>query len=177
MGLRTIVPQPCIDAMKRLALTSPAGAFAEVGVYQGGSAAELYTIAQAQHRELHLFDTFRGMPVSISGLDYHKRGEFADVNLPTIMFNLPEAKFHVGIFPQTLPQNMPPLAFIHCDCDQYESYKAVIAHLWPLLVPGGRLLFDDYPYLLGAKKAVEETFDQASLLDSGSGRYYVEKPK
>jgi hypothetical protein len=30
--------------------------------------------------------------------------------------------------------------------------------MWPNVVAGGMMLFDDYPYLAGAKKAVDESF-------------------
>jgi hypothetical protein len=82
---------------------------------------------------------------------------------------------YVGIYPHTHPEDLEDVAFIHCDCDQYESYRAVIDRLWPLVVPGGFLIFDDYPYLAGAKQAVDESFASAELLTCGQ-RSYVVKP-
>jgi hypothetical protein len=46
--------------------------------------------------------------------------------------------------------------------------------MWPLVVSGGILLFDDYPYLAGAKKAVEENFS-IDELKTCAQRYYVVK--
>ena len=175
--IESIVAPQQLRAMADLALTAPPGAIAEVGVYKGGSAAYLYEVAQKQDRELHLFDTFTGTPVSIEGLDKHKvNDEFrppADTEL-RLRDLLPLAFIYPGVYPGTHPEDLPPLAFIHVDCDQYDSYKAVIKYMWPLVVPGGMMIFDDYPYLAGAKKAVEEHF-AAHELKKCHTRYYVVK--
>lgn len=176
--LPSIVAPSQLVANTRLASTTPPGAFAEVGVYRGGSAALLYQVAQMQRRSLYLFDTFTGTPYSIDGLDKHKvDAEFAAPGAEAqIRAQLPDAKLYVGIYPDTHPIAMPPLAFVHCDCDQYDSYIAVIERMWPLVVPGGILLFDDYPYLAGAKRAVEEHFAIADLKLCHQ-RYFVVKPR
>lgn len=160
-----------------LAASTPPGDFAEVGVFRGGSAEAFYKIALAQGRGLHLFDTFTGTPFHTPGLDRHKiDDEFAAPGTEAALRALlPLAKLYVGTYPDTHPADLPPLAFIHCDCDQYQSYRAVIDKLWPLVVPGGIMLFDDYPYLAGAKKAVEETWSPSALLPCLT-RYYVVKP-
>jgi O-methyltransferase len=159
-----------------LAATAPPGCFVEVGVYKGGSAYDLYQVAQKQGRKLHLFDSFRGMPVFTNGLDAFKIGTFmVDRDTPSkLKLLMPEAELHQGIYPHTHPNDLTEIAFIHCDCDQYLSYKAVIEHMWPLVVPGGMMLFDDYPYLGGAKKAVEEAFSQDELIKNGE-HFYVKK--
>lgn len=156
----------------------PEGCFVEVGVYQGGSASILYEIAEAQQRELHLFDTFSGTPFHVPGLDKHKiDAEFAAPTTPDIIRAImPWAHLHIGIYPDTHPPYLKDVAFVHCDCDQYDSYKAVIERMWPLVVPHGAILFDDYPYLAGAKKAVEETFTK-SQLKLCHQRYYVVKER
>ncbi len=162
--------------MKDLVWMLPQGPFVEIGVFHGGSAQVLYEVAEAQGRELHLFDTFQGTPNFTPGLDRHKiDNEFADGNAPhAIQTLMPNVKLHVGIYPETHPSDLGCVAFIHCDCDQYLSYRAVIDTMWPLVVPQGIMLFDDYPYLLGAKHAVEESFAPQDLRMCGS-RYYVIK--
>jgi O-methyltransferase len=166
-----------LEAMYALAERSPPGAFAEIGVYQGGSAEVLYKLALKQNREIYLFDTFTGTPNSIPALDKHKvDAEFAAPGIENKIRKLmPLAHLRVGIYPYTHPQEMPGVAFLHVDCDQYLSYKAVIRRMWPLVVPGGVMLFDDYPYLDGAKKAVEEHFDPKNLFKCHQ-RFYVIKP-
>jgi O-methyltransferase len=174
--LQSIISKQNLDAMVNLVERLPKGDFAEVGVYHGGSAWELYKVSIRQGRKLYLFDTFKGTPVFTEGLDKHRiDGEFADEHaIENITKFMPLAELHIGVYPATHPYFMKDLAFVHCDCDQYISYCDVIEKMWPLVVPGGVLLFDDYPYLGGAKKAVEEKFD-TRLLQRCGGRYYVVK--
>ena len=175
-SFKSIIARHQLDAMVNLLMKLPEGDFAEVGVFHGGSAYELYKVCLRQNRNLHLFDTFSGTPYSVKGLDHHKIDrEFEAEEAPKrIRALMPLAKLHIGIYPETHPEDLTNLAFIHCDCDQYESYRAVIDNMWPLLVPGGIILFDDYPYLAGAKKAVEESFSIDRLKLCGA-RYYVVK--
>jgi hypothetical protein len=163
--------------MARLLEDMPDGDVAEVGVFNGGSAQVLYNSCLRQGRGLHLFDTFTGTPFYTEGLDRHKiDDEFAALRAEAnIRHLLPLAKLYVGIYPETHPMDLPDLAFVHCDCDQYLSVKAVIDHMWPRLVSGGVMLFDDYPYLGGAKKAVEEIWQPTELRLCFS-RYYAVKP-
>ena len=175
---RSEVSPANLEIMVLLAQSAPPGDFVEIGVYAGGSAYHLYEVAQLQDRTLHLFDTFNGMPVYTEGLDVFRLGTFkpdrhTDIRLQAMM---PRAKFYIGLYPETHPSDLPPVAFIHCDCDQYISYRSVIDTMWPLVVPGGIMLFDDYPYLPGAKRAVEETFGQSELLKAGE-HFYVIKPQ
>lgn len=174
--LPSIVPLACLDAMSELAAAAPAGCFVEIGVYKGGSALRLYEIALRQDRTLHLFDTFAGMPIATSA-DRHQIGDFGDVDLDTIRAALPAAIFHVGVYPATHPPDLRDVAFIHCDCDQYDSYQAVIRTMYPLLVPHGVLLFDDYFDLPGARRAIEEHFPASRLIPTAGGRCYVKMPR
>jgi hypothetical protein len=176
--LSSIVSAPQLLAMVKLVETLPAGDFAEVGVYKGGSAWELYKVSLASGRTLHLFDTFTGTPFFTEDLDRHKiDAEFAAELTPVVIGQLmPAAKVYVGVYPDTHPKDLPPLAFIHCDCDQYLSYTAVIEKLWPLVVLGGVMLFDDYPYLAGAKRAVDEHFAPIDLKKCFSRYYVVKEP-
>lgn len=67
-----------------------------------------------------------------------------------------------GYFSETLSQfENHKFCFIHLDCDIYESYKECLDFLYPKLVPGGVMVFDDYrsPKWPGAEKAVDEFFD------------------
>lgn len=162
MRLPSLIGDGLLLALADLAGSAPSGAFVEVGVYQGGSAQVLYDIAQEQGRALYLYDTFSGMPVSGS-LDSHPIGDFADCSADTIIAAMPEAHVQVGIFPDTLV-DMPPIAFVHADADQYESTKAICLRLGPLMVDGGLLLFDDYRGLKGCIAAVDECFPEREVL-------------
>lgn len=154
---QSLISPVTIAQMCRLAATTPPGAFAEFGVYKGGSAARLAEVAREQGRELHLFDTFTGMPISGPG-DSHMVGDFADTSEQAVRALIPDAIFHVGVFPATAPADMPRIAFFHIDADQYQSYMDAIAWAAPLMVPGGVMWFDDCASLPSADRAVLECF-------------------
>ena len=162
-----------IQAMIRRAACTPEGSFVEVGVFQGGTAWHLDHLAQAQLRNLYLYDTFTGMPYS-SSLDVHKVGDFSATSLESvqkIFASSPRTQVIAGLFPDSAVP-MGPLAFVHLDCDQYKAYHESIEYLKPLMVPGGVMWFDDSPCLGSAKQAVEECFkDREILMDCG--KHYV----
>lgn len=141
-----------------LAATAPPGNFVEVGVYKGGSAFWLAKVASEQRRALHLFDTFTGHPHALP-TDTNGLGEFSDTSVEAVQAAVPSAIIHAGIFPATLPHGdvLNPLAFVHCDCDQYQSVRDVINVLFPMLVPGGIMAFDDMD-THGGKTAIMEVF-------------------
>jgi hypothetical protein len=67
--------------------------------------------------------------------------------------------FVKGPVEETLPGTLPgPLALLRLDTDWYESTRHELAHLYPLLVPGGVLIIDDYGHWQGAARAVDEYF-------------------
>lgn len=151
----------------------PDGCFVEVGVYKGGVAWHLNELARIQGRELHLYDTFTGIPVK-APIDRHNVGDFSDAVLDDVRDAIPGAHFHVGIVDQ---ETIAPerIAFIHVDCDQYESYKAVISQFWPNVVSGGAMLFDDYGHCDGARVAVDEHFIDLRWTTGADSRPYVVK--
>lgn len=64
-----------------------------------------------------------------------------------------------GLFAQSLPATPTgPIAFLHLDCDFYESYKTCLEVLWPRVSPGGIVLFDEYQSRkwIGARQAIDE---------------------
>ncbi len=174
MKLESLLGEELVESMGHLARTAPSGCFVEVGVYKGGSAQKLYEIAQEQGREIYLFDTFTGIPIK-SGIDHHKIGDFADVDLDLIRKELPLARIYIGIFPHTIPGDiLKSIAFVHVDCDQYESVRSCIMYLYPRMVTGGIMLFDDYDSLDGAKKAVTDYFKDNEIF-TNNGKAYVLK--
>ena len=65
-----------------------------------------------------------------------------------------------GDIAATLPRHTPPapVALIFCDADTYAPTKAALDVLWPLLAPGGLIVFDEYGHdpWPGETKAVDE---------------------
>lgn len=154
----SLVPMYALDELRVLASGTPPGHFAEFGVYKGGSAYELAKVARAQGRSLYLFDTFTGIPIA-GPHDRHQVGDFSDTSYHQVRELIPEAIMIAGIFPESLVAHgvrPAPLAFVHVDADQYESLAAAIRIFPPLMVQGGLMLFDDYGYVPGATKAVDE---------------------
>ena len=132
------------------------GDFAEVGVYQGGSAAILCEVKG--DKTLHLFDTFEGIPkVSEIDKDYYV-GQFA-ANIEDVKQNLskfPKIKFHKGIFPDTAGAvAQKRFAFVHIDVDTYESTIACLKFFYHRVNKGGLIVIHDY-HCDSIKKAIDE---------------------
>jgi Macrocin-O-methyltransferase (TylF) len=169
------VGERTIGEMIDCARARPPGAFLEVGVFKGGTAWHLAKLGAEQQRELYLFDTFTGIPYS-SPIDSHKVGDFSDVDLPGLRAALPGAHILAGIFPEVawlLGLDLPPIAFAHIDCDQYQSVRSAAEFLTPCMVKGGVMWFDDSPCLKGAELATKELFG-SRLLVSETTKHYVE---
>lgn len=173
----SIVPPDVLHQMIGLAVDVPIeGNFVEIGVYQGGTAWHLLQIAKSQHRTLHLFDTFTGIP-HFGPNDRHRPGDFSDVNLDAIRESLRGAVFHVGTFPETMTLDVGPVAFVHLDCDQEKSVMDGCVQMWPHVIPDGIIYCDDYFDLIGAKLAFNRfaRFIGAEVRLTPSGRGYIVK--
>ena len=69
-----------------------------------------------------------------------------------------------GKVEDTLPASAPAeIALLRLDTDWYESTSHELVHLYPRLVKGGILIIDDYGHFAGAKKAVDEYFQEYSI--------------
>lgn len=123
------------------------GAFAEFGVYRGGTARML---ARAfPDRTIHLFDTFAGMPQTDPRHDGHAAGDFADTSLDAVSASLgdcPNVRFHPGFFPDSTADVAADerFAFVHVDVDIYRSTLDALTFFYPRLMPGGIMVFDDW---------------------------------
>ncbi len=116
----------------------------------------------APHRRLHLFDTFAGLPEpDPEGRDQHIAGRFAAsvVEAVTPLQSAP-ITVHVGRFPDSIQgMTLPPLAMVHVDGDLYWSTRHALEVFWPVLVPGGVMVFDDYATedCPGVRRALHES--------------------
>lgn len=137
---------------------APSGDYAEVGVYQGGSAMILR--AAAPDRTLHLIDTFAGHPaaaVSDRDPEDHPAGRYNDTCLSMVGKLVGEpVVFYVGALVGGFELPLPPLALVHIDVDLYESTKAALNAFCPRLVLGGVAICDDYADIPAARDAVDE---------------------
>jgi O-methyltransferase len=162
--LPTLVGNDVLEGIAETAKRSLPGCFIEVGVYQGGTGWLLAQIAEMQGREIYLYDTFTGIPYTDHEKgDIHNVGDFGDTNVEVVRAAIPYAHVIQGIFPQSAVE-MGPIAFVHLDCDQYQSYKDSFEYLLPKCQSGTILWFDDFGCLTGADKAVLETFPVEKLI-------------
>lgn len=132
-----------VDALASLAYyaaRAPAGATVEVGVWQGGSA---LVLSEARPGPLFLYDTFEGIPYQGPLDSGNPVGKFADTSADAVQALIPRALVIKGLFPDSLVE-MPPVGFVHADADQYESTRAILTTMPPLMVSGGFILFDDF---------------------------------
>jgi O-methyltransferase len=166
---RTLVsPDRCFVLYKTLLQSlRKEGDVIECGVYKGGTAALLASamITERAAKKLYLFDTFEGMPETDTVKDLHKKGDFSDTSLESVkeFVRCPEiVEFRKGYLPKTFEglENIK-FCFAHIDVDIYKSILDALEFIWPRLVAGGFIIFDDYgfPTCPGAREAVDEFFD------------------
>lgn len=168
--LPTIVSRENLQVLEQLvrqAAQLPRGEFWECGVYQGGTASIIQQLVPT--RTLRLFDSFEGLPRESEWDNQHKQGDFNDVDLTRLQQyfqDKPLVHIHRGWIPQTFQGlEQCEIAFCHVDTDLYEGYLQILNWVWPRMVPGGIVKFDDYhaPSCLGARRAVDEWCQQHSV--------------
>ena len=160
------------------------GLVIEAGTARGGSAIVM-AAAKSPERPMKVYDVF-GMippPSDQDGADVHERYEtitsgqargpggetyygyrndlYAEVEASFARLGVPTAERHVeliqGLFEDTI-QLDEPVALAHLDGDWYESTMTCLTRIAPLVVPGGRIVLDDYYAWSGCRKAVDEYF-------------------
>lgn len=147
--------------------------FYECGVASGGSAGFFASILEDANRighraELHLFDTWEGMPEVNPLYDkFHKKGnikcDFEDCvsYIKECVKNSSFIHYHKGLIPQTFKGlEHHKIAFAHIDVDIYQSYKDCLEFIWPRMIEKGIIELDDYAHgdCAGAKIATDEFF-------------------
>jgi predicted O-methyltransferase YrrM len=161
-----------IERIEAMARQMPPGVFVEFGVFRGGTARTLANVAEEQERELHLFDTFTGIPFK-GPRDVHSVSDFGATSEKEVRELIPTAIFHVGIFPTTMPDKLGRIAFCHIDADQEQSYRDAIRLFSPLMVKGGVMWFDDYGCFGGVTAAVDEAFGDRIVKDNANKPHVV----
>ena len=137
---------------------SEGGIMAEVGVFQGCSA-KLISLG-ARPRELHLFDTYEGLP-DPDGAEHAsmRRGHYA-ASLEAVSAYLsdqPNLFFHKGMFTgENVPCADRKFALVHLDVDLKEGTLACLKFFYPRMLPGGVIVSHDYSYLAGVHEAFDE---------------------
>lgn len=180
-----------ISSIKYLNAASVEGDIVECGVWRGGNMLIAKDLCRESPiaRKFYLFDTFSGMSepteddVSHANMPASDKfqlrrrqahTDWAYASLREVTENFRRAQllddsivFVRGKVEDTLTdeRNRPRrIALLRLDTDWYESTKAELEILYPLLVPGGVLIVDDYGHWAGAHKAVDEYFRDEPVL-------------
>lgn len=141
----------------------------EFGSYRGGNAIFMATIAQELYPEAKIYalDTYAGMPATDDGIDAAGAGIFipeggvSEIRAYAKALGLTNIEFVEGLFEDTLPGLLASglkFGMAHIDADIYSACKYVQDAIWPALVPGGYLIYDDAldSACMGAMHAVED---------------------
>jgi hypothetical protein len=170
-----------------------AGDFVECGVWKGGSSMLMALALIENHettRSLYLYDTFTGMtePTEEDVIAWNDRKviekweeDLAGVrdNFGSWAVGTEEVKANMGStgYPDwliryvagdvcvTLEKEAPEsVALLRLDTDFYRSTAKELEVLYPKLVSGGVLIIDDYGHFKGARKAVDEYFEDTGFV-------------
>ncbi len=126
------------------------GELAEVGVFIGVASRCIAKVLPG--RNLHLFDTFDGMPAQWAPVDgtyftsnTFKLGDKTLSECQRVMNGFANVHYHVGTFPQTITPDLSAkrFAFVHLDCDLYKSITDGLEWFWPRMSPGGIIQVHD----------------------------------
>ncbi|MCX6243759.1 MAG: class I SAM-dependent methyltransferase [Bacteroidetes bacterium] len=140
------------------------GAFAELGVYKGESAAVLHHMDPG--RKFHLFDTFKGLPAvdlanETGEAATYTPDRFADTQIAFVLEKISGNEnilIHPGYFPDTAdPVKEERFALVNLDADLYKPTRAALEFFYPRLSPGGVIFIHDYNHKWeGIRKAIAE---------------------
>ncbi len=191
----TMTPWPrvaaLVEAVRYTHRRGIGGAFAECGVWRGGSVLAMILALQelgVEDREIYLYDTFTGMtepgsedvsPYGGSAADltpqsasegwrfFFDPDTFNEESVRELLAQTgyPEGllKLVPGRVEETIPDTAPDrVALLRLDTDWYESTRHELVHLYPRLQLGGVLIVDDYGHWEGARRAVDEYFEASA---------------
>jgi O-methyltransferase len=180
------------SAVKYVVANDIRGDIVECGVWKGGSmmaAAKMLLHMKDEKRQLHLFDTFKGMPMpqkedieykrdtpgetlnewkknQSGGLNTWCYSSLAEVTSAMNLTGFDPARIHYveGMVEDTLPLHAPEeISILRLDTDWYKSTYHELVHLYPHLSVGGVLIIDDYGHWKGARQAMDEYMKENNL--------------
>lgn len=134
------------------------GNTAEIGVYQGYTSKLIHSLTP--NKTHFCYDTFCGIIGANKNDDIHKDGDFScgleevkkNIDMPNNIF------YRVGYFPDSFEETNEKFSFVHSDTDTYIGTLNTIKYFKDLMVPGGKIMFDDYcwEFCPGVEKALHE---------------------
>jgi O-methyltransferase len=160
---RAWVQHACIQQVASLS-----GDFWEAGVYKGGTAVILRQTLEISCKNkmptIRCFDTFAGMPQPDQSQDSFDLGAYSDTSLETVRSVVgddPFIHYHQGFIPDTfVGLEGASISYAHIDVDLYQSVFDCCAFIYPRMLKGGVMIFDDYGSIAsyGARTAVNDFF-------------------
>ncbi len=104
-------------------------------------------------RRIILADTFAGVVKAGARDTYYKGGEHANTSVDAVQrllarAGVPHVELLSGVFPEDRGEEIADLRFAlcHIDVDVYQSAKDCFEWVWPRMVPGGVVVFDDFGF-------------------------------
>jgi O-methyltransferase len=131
------------------------GDILEIGVWRGGTGCLLAArgMASGIGGTVFLCDTFSGVVKAGDKDSGYVGGEHSDASRTTVLalkarMGLANVEVLEGVFPDVTGDGIADrrFRFCHIDVDVYESAAQSFAWVWPRLVPGGIVVFDDYGF-------------------------------
>jgi O-methyltransferase len=161
-----------LRALEQVLRQKVPGDIVEFGCYIGTTSLFLRRLldvyAQSSPRELHVYDSFAGLPEK-SSQDSSPAGEQFKAGALSVSkkqvlrefrrANLAPPAMHGGWFNELSAKDVPThIAFAFLDGDFYESIRASLRLVWPTLGPNGIIAVDDFgrEALPGVDRAVRE---------------------
>jgi O-methyltransferase len=132
------------------------GDILEVGVWRGGTGCLMASRAKQLNPSASVFlcDTFSGVVKASERDSHYHGGEHADTSVEIVKhlatkMELDNIQLFKGIFPDATGAKIEDRRFslCHIDVDVYDSAKQVAKWVWPRLVVGGVIVYDDYGFL------------------------------
>lgn len=158
------------------------GDVAECGSWKGLSSFLICNYLRNDNPEFsgedyHIIDSFKGLSepsdkdvisrdivlkgIQRSGKPFKEAGAYSSdqKNIQQLLADYPDIQYHAGWVPSIfMGMKKRKYRFVHIDLDIYEPISSSLKYFYPLMLPGGLIVCDDYGSLFwpGARKAVDE---------------------
>lgn len=128
------------------------GDIIEVGVWRGGTSGIIGKASKNSKGHFYLADTFHGVVKAGKDDTLYTGGEHSDTE-ESIVISLLESvgvdnyTILKGIFPDDFPSfKTNGIKLCHIDVDTFFSAADIMNSVWPQILPGGMVVFDDYGF-------------------------------
>ncbi|TML06435.1 MAG: hypothetical protein E6G41_07390 [Actinobacteria bacterium] len=155
------------------------GCVVECGSWKGASACSLSLGAAQTKRDMHVFDTFAGLPQVQEADRFHvlldrpevhtyQRGMFAgaldEVRDHVTRFGaIDRCTFHSGVFRDTMPGWDQPVVLAFLDVDLRDALEDCLCALWPMLADGCAVFVHEAPHHEIASLFYDDAWWRANL--------------